>query len=66
MRHATRTRMDHGDDQGRHTELEMVLKRDAKPVLNMTFRVSQDGSTLTQISETIGTNEKTRIVYDRQ
>ena len=37
-------------------ELEMVLKRDSKPVLNMTFRVSEDGSTLTQISETIGTN----------
>ena len=47
-------------------ELEMILKKDAKPVLNMTFRVSEDGSTLTQISETIGTNEKTRIVYDRQ
>jgi hypothetical protein len=47
-------------------ELEMVLKKDAKPVLKMTFSVSEDGSTLTQVSETIGTNEKTRIVYDRQ
>jgi hypothetical protein len=29
-------------------ELEMVLKKDAKPVLKMTFSVSEDGSTLTK------------------
>ena len=39
-------------------ELEMVLKKDAKPFLNMTFRVSEDGSTLTQISETIRTERE--------
>jgi hypothetical protein len=47
-------------------ELMMVVKKDGRPVLNMTFRVSNDGNTLTQVSETSGTNEKTRIVYDRR
>lgn len=47
-------------------ELMMVLKKDGRPVLNMTFSVSNDGKTLTQLSETIGANEKTRMVYDRQ
>ena len=47
-------------------ELVMVVKKDARPVLNMTFRVLNDGNTLTQVSEPIGTNEKTRFVYDRR
>ena len=46
--------------------LEMTVKKDGKPFVRMTNTVSEDGKTLTQISEAIVTNERTKIIYDRQ
>jgi hypothetical protein len=46
--------------------LEMTVKKDGKPFVRMTNTVSEDGKTLTPLSEAIVTNEKTKIIYERQ
>jgi len=46
--------------------LDLTLKKDGKVVIKRSYTVAADGKTMTQIASTPGTNEKMKIVYDRQ
>jgi hypothetical protein len=46
--------------------IEIVDKRDGKPLYQMTMTVSADGKTLTEAGGAVGVNEKIKAVYDRQ
>lgn len=46
--------------------LDMTVKNQGKAVFNVTYTVSSDGKTLTEIGTASATNEKTTVVYDRQ
>jgi hypothetical protein len=46
--------------------LTMAVKKDGKPFYRFTYTVSADGKTLTATGGAVATNEKIRIVYDRQ
>ncbi len=46
--------------------LDMVIKKDGKPFFKETYMVSGDGKTMTDMETAIATNEKTRMVLDRQ
>jgi hypothetical protein len=45
---------------------EMLEKIDGKPFYKLDFTVSADGKTLTESGAAVATNEKVKIVYDRQ
>ena len=46
--------------------LDMTVKNSGKPVFKMMYTVSADGKTLTETGGATATNEKTKVVYDRQ
>jgi hypothetical protein len=46
--------------------LDMTVKMSGKVMFKMSYTVSADGKTLTENGTTPGTNEKTKVVYDRQ
>ena len=46
--------------------LDMTVKNNGKVLFKMSYTVSADGKTLTENGTTTGTNEKTKVVYDRQ
>lgn len=52
-------------DQGA-SGLDMTVKNAGKPLFKVTYTVSADGKTLTEIGTATATSEKTRVVYDRQ
>jgi hypothetical protein len=49
---------------GRH--LTSTLKKDGKPLYRYDYTVSEDGKTLTQVGGALSTNEKVKVVFDRQ
>jgi hypothetical protein len=46
--------------------LDMTVKNSGKVVFKMSYTVSADGRTLTENTIATGSNEKTKVVYDRQ
>lgn len=46
--------------------LTSTLKKDGKPLYRYEFTVSADGKTLTEVGGALATNEKVKIVFDRQ
>lgn len=46
--------------------LDMTVKKDSRPFVNMSCTVSADGKIMTQTSVDFATGEKTKAVYDRQ
>jgi hypothetical protein len=46
--------------------VDMTVKNNGKLLFKMSYTVSADGKTLTENGTTTGTNEKTKVVYDRQ
>jgi hypothetical protein len=46
--------------------LDMTVKNDGKVLFKMSYTVSADGKTLTENGTATGSNEKTKVVYDRQ
>lgn len=46
--------------------LTTTLKKDGKPLYRYEFTVSADGKTLTQVGGAVATNEKIKMVFDRQ
>jgi hypothetical protein len=46
--------------------LNMTVKNNGKAVFKISYSVSADGKTLTENGVAAGTNEKTKVVYDRQ
>jgi hypothetical protein len=46
--------------------LDLLVKKDAKPFYKVTYTVSADGKTLTETGGPTSTNEKVKVVYDRQ
>jgi hypothetical protein len=46
--------------------LDLVVKKDGKPFFKMTYTVDVDGKTLTETGGATATDEKIKIVYDRQ
>jgi len=46
--------------------LNATMKKDGKPIYRYEYSVSPDGKTLTQIGGAVATNEKTKVVFDRQ
>jgi hypothetical protein len=45
---------------------DMLVKSNGKPVFKTLYTVSEDGKTLTGIGSATATNEKVKVVYDRQ
>ena len=48
------------------TLLEWSVQMNGKPIYQGVFTVSGDGKTLTEVGKATGTNEKVKVVYDRQ
>jgi len=46
--------------------LHVVVKKDAKLLYDMTYTVSEDGKTMTEIGGALASGEKIKVVYDRQ
>jgi hypothetical protein len=46
--------------------LTSTLKKDGKPLYRYEYTVSADGKTLTQVGASLATNEKIKVVFDRQ
>jgi hypothetical protein len=46
--------------------LDMTIKNNGKVLFKTSYTVSADGNTLTEHGTTVGTNEKTTVVYERQ
>jgi hypothetical protein len=46
--------------------LDMTVKKDGKQLYKVTYTVSADGKTLTETGVATATNEKTKVVYERQ
>jgi hypothetical protein len=46
--------------------LDMTVKNNGKILFKVVYTVSADGKTLTESTNATGTNEKIRVVYDRQ
>ena len=46
--------------------LDLTLKKDGKVVIKRSYTVAADGKTMVQIASAPGTNEKIKVVYDRQ
>ena len=46
--------------------LDLTLKKDGKVTIKRSYTVAADGKTMTQIASAPGTNEKMKVVYDRQ
>jgi hypothetical protein len=46
--------------------LAMTVKRNGKPLYKVQYAVSPDGKTLTETGAATATNEKVKVVYDRQ
>jgi hypothetical protein len=53
-------------DNQRARDLDMTVKNNGKVMFKMSYTVSADGKTLTENATAPGTNEKTKVVYDRQ
>jgi hypothetical protein len=53
-------------DNQRARDLDMTVKSNGKVMFKMSYTVSADGKTLTENGTAVGTNEKTKVVYDRQ
>ena len=45
---------------------DLTEKQNGKPLFKLSFTVSDDGNTLTEIGGPVGVNEKFKVVYDRQ
>jgi riboflavin biosynthesis pyrimidine reductase len=46
--------------------MDLMVKKDGKPFFKVTYTVSADGKSLTESGGATATNEKVKIVYDRQ
>jgi hypothetical protein len=46
--------------------LDLLVKKDAKPFFKVTYTVAADGKSMTEVDGATATNEKVKIVYDRQ
>jgi hypothetical protein len=46
--------------------LDLTVKRDGKQLYKVAYTVSADGKTLTETGGSTLTNEKVKVVYDRQ
>jgi hypothetical protein len=46
--------------------LDLVVKKDGKPFFKMTYTAAEDGKSLTETGGATATDEKIKIVYDRQ
>jgi hypothetical protein len=46
--------------------LDLVVKKDGKPFFKISYTVDADGKSLTEIGGAAATDEKVKIVYDRQ
>jgi hypothetical protein len=46
--------------------MDMVVKKDGKPFYKVTYTVGADGKSMTEFGGALATNEKIKIVWDRQ
>ena len=46
--------------------LDMLVKKDGKPFFKVAYTVAADGKSMTEIGGATATNEKMKLVYDRQ
>jgi hypothetical protein len=46
--------------------LDLLVKKDGKPFFKVTYTVAADGKSMTETGGATATNEKIKIVYDRQ
>ena len=46
--------------------LDLMVKKDGKPFFKINYTVAADGKSLTEIGGATSTDEKVKIVYDRQ